>query len=163
METRPMTETETLQTGFRIAPMTNDLLPAVVALEDACGLKSRGIEGYRKTLSNPTSVLLVALALTSRASPVIGLFSGEVVIDELQIDNLAVDWRWRRKGIGRSLLRSALSRAASAGALSATLEVRSANRAARRFYEKEGFTIAGLRKRYYANPPDDALLLSRQI
>jgi len=60
-------------------------------------------------------------------------------------------------------LRFALTAAASRGARVATLEVRSANFSAREFYEKERFTRVGLRKRYYADPPDDAFLLSREI
>lgn len=146
---------------FNIAPMTDDLLPSVVALEESCGLNSRGVDGYRKILSNPASVLLVALSI-SPISP-IGLFSAEVVIDELQIDNIAVSERCRRKGIGRALLKAALKMAGSLGAGSATLEVRSANSSALAFYEKERFRPVGLRKRYYADPPDDALLLSREI
>ena len=165
METAPMTGIETSQTGFRVEPMTVDLLPSVVALEEACGLNSRGLEGYWKMLSNPKAVLLVALAPISLISPerVIGVFSGDVVVDEFQIDNLAVSERWRRKGIGRTLLKSALSLAADLGAHTAALEVRSANSPARAFYEKEGFAPVGLRNRYYADPPDDALLLSREI
>jgi ribosomal-protein-alanine N-acetyltransferase len=146
---------------FNIAPLTDDLLPSVVALEESCGLNSRGVDGYRKMLSNPASVLLVALPI-SPISP-IGLFSAEVVIDELQIDNIAVSERCRRKGIGRALLKAALKMAGRLGARSATLEVRSANSSALAFYEKERFRPVGLRKGYYADPPDDALLLSREI
>lgn len=168
METAPITDTETSQAEFRVAPMTADLLPAVIALEKACGLNSRGLEGYQKMLSNPKSVLLVALAPFNPISPsgperVIGVFSGDVVVDELQIDNLAVSERWRRRGMGRMLLKSAISLAAGLGAHTAALEVRSANSPARAFYEKEGFTTVGLRNRYYADPPDDALALSREI
>jgi ribosomal-protein-alanine N-acetyltransferase len=160
-----MTEAETPHADFSLAPMTADLLPSVVALEEACGLHSRGLEGYRKMLSNPQTVLLVALAPVSPMSPVVpvGAFSGEVVVDELQIDNLAVAEKWRRQGIGRTLLKSALSLASGLGARAATLEVRAANAPACAFYEGEGFTAVGLRRRYYANPPDDALLLSREI
>lgn len=167
--TEPMTEMDTPLADFSIALMTADLLPSVVALEEASGLNSRGPEGYRKMLSNPKSVLLIALTGASPISslgpfnPVIGLFSGEVVVDELQIDNLAVAEQWRRRGIGEALLKSALSQASGLGARAATLEVRSANATARAFYEKEGFTPVGLRKGYYADPPDDALLLSREI
>jgi ribosomal-protein-alanine N-acetyltransferase len=163
-----MTETETPRTDFSVAPMTVDLLPLVIELEESCSLNSRGLEGYRKMLSNPQSVLLVALAPSNPISPIgpislLGVFSGEVVVDELQIDNLAVAGQWRRQGVGQRLLESALSRASVLGARVATLEVRSANATALAFYEKEGFTPVGLRKRYYANPPDDALLLSREI
>jgi ribosomal-protein-alanine N-acetyltransferase len=158
METAPMTEC------FNIEPMTDDLLPSVVALEESCGLNSRGLDGYRKMLSKPTAILLVALPICPIYSIYpIALFSSEIVIDELQIDNLAVSKQYRRKGIGRSLLTSALKVAAGLGARSATLEVRSANSSALAFYEKEKFRPVGLRKRYYADPPDDALLLSREI
>ena len=159
----PMIEMDTPRVDFGFAPMTADLLHSVVALEEACGLNSRGPEGYQKMLSNQKSVLLVALTPTSPFNPIIGLFSGEVVVDELQIDNLAVAERWRRLGIGGALLKSALSQAYGLGARVATLEVRSTNATARMFYEKEGFTPVGLRRRYYADPPDDALLLSREI
>jgi ribosomal-protein-alanine N-acetyltransferase len=145
METAPMTE------DFKIAPMTDDLLPSVVALEESCGLNSRGVGGYQKMLSNPYAILLVATPICPICP--IGLFSAEIVIDELQIDNLAVSKQYRRKGIGRALLTSALKVAADLGARSATLA----------FYEKEKFTPVGLRKRYYADPPDDALLLLREI
>jgi [ribosomal protein S18]-alanine N-acetyltransferase len=155
METAPMTQ------DFNIAPMTDDLLPLVVALEQACGLNSRGVDGYRKMLSNPTSILLVVLPIGPVAP--IGLFSGVVVLDELQIDNLAVSEQYRRKGIGQALLNAALKKAASLGARSATLEVRSANSSAIAFYRKENFLRVGRRKGYYANPPDDALLLLREI
>ena len=171
METTTMTGTETSNAGFSIAPMTADLLPSVVALEKACGLNSRGLDGYQKMLSNRKAVLLVALAPINPISSIspasaigpVGIFSGDVIVDELQIDNLAVSEQWRRQGIGRALLNSALSMAASLGAVAATLEVRKANASALAFYEIEGFTTVGLRKRYYANPPDDALLLSREI
>ena len=140
--------------------MTPEMLTSVVTLERECGLNSRGVEGYRRVLLNPSAILLVA---TDGDGLVIGAFSGAVVLDELQIDNLAVSDRRRRKGIGQSLLRSALSIAKRLGACTAILEVRSSNLAARSLYEKEGFVVSGFRSNYYAIPPDDALLLSREI
>jgi [ribosomal protein S18]-alanine N-acetyltransferase len=153
-------EIETPQAGLRITQMTPEILTSVVTLEEECGLNSRGIEGYRKSLLNPSAILLVAI---EGAELVIGVFSGHVVVDELQIDNLAVSGQRRRKGIGQRLLRSALSLAKRLGARRATLEVRSSNLSARSLYEKEGFVADGFRSRYYAAPSDDALLLSREI
>ena len=45
------------------------------------------------------------------------------------------------------------------GATRATLEVRASNVGARRLYERLGFAVAGLRRRYYTNPEEDALIL----
>jgi ribosomal-protein-alanine N-acetyltransferase len=151
--------------GFRIVLASVEDLPAIVALERRCGLNSRGEVGHQAKLMNPNAVLLVARQsdASSINSEIIGMFSGDVVVDELQIDNLAVSESYRRKGIGRLLLKSALSFAHRLGARTATLEVRSANLPARTFYEKEGFALIGLRKGYYADPIDDALLISREI
>jgi ribosomal-protein-alanine N-acetyltransferase len=151
--------------GFRIVPAVVEDLPAVVALERKCGLKSRGTAGHQKRLMNPNAILLVAVVdnANSLNSEVIGVFSGDVVVDELQIDNLAVSESRRREGVGRMLLKSAMLFAHRLGARTAVLEVRSANLPARTFYKEEGFVLTGLRKGYYADPVDDALLLSREI
>ena len=85
-----------------------------------------------------------------------------VVVDELQIHNLAVHYRWRRLGAGSALLDYTMSAAGRLGARRATLEVRASNTAARRLYEQAGFRVAGLRERYYSLPVDDALVLSRE-
>jgi ribosomal-protein-alanine N-acetyltransferase len=158
-------EQESSAPGLRIVPATVEDLPAIVSLERRCGLNSRGTTSHQSKLMKPNAILLVAVAddACSFNSEIIGMFSGDVVVDELQIDNLAVSENCRRKGVGRLLLRSALSFAHRLGARMATLEVRSANLTARSFYEKEGFVLTGLRKGYYAGPFDDALLLSREI
>lgn len=147
---------------FTIEPMTPEDLSSVVALEAECRLSSRGVDGYRKMLSNPNAILLVAVD-DHPDRCVVAMFSGIVVVDELQIDNLAVASRYRREGIGSMLLVSALARARHLGARAATLEVRSANQPARAFYEKQRFNVTGIRRLYYAAPPDDALLLSHEI
>lgn len=158
-------EQESFGPGVRIVPATIEDLPAIVAIERRCGLNSRGETGHRAKLMDPNAVLLVARRADTSSinSEIIGMFSGDVVVDELQIDNLAVSESCRRKGVGQLLLKSALSIAYRLGARTATLEVRSANMSAQTFYEKGGFALTGLRKGYYANPFDDALLLSREI
>jgi ribosomal-protein-alanine N-acetyltransferase len=50
---------------------------------------------------------------------------------------------------------------AKLGARRATLEVRRSNEAAQKLYEKFGFTVAGVRRQYYTNPQEDALVLWR--
>jgi ribosomal-protein-alanine N-acetyltransferase len=151
--------------GFRILRGAAEDLPSIVALEEECGLNSRGVEGHRKRLTNPNAILLAAVRdqADSTGRKVAGMFSGEVAMDELQIDNLAVSQSYRRKGVGRMLLQSALSIAHRLRARAAVLEVAVANSPARAFYEREGFVVIGLRKSYYTDPIDDALLLAREI
>lgn len=81
------------------------------------------------------------------------------VFDELHINNLAVLPEWRRQGVAGELLRVAVARGLQEGATRATLEVRASNVPARQLYEQFGFTRAGVRKAYYTNPVEDALIL----
>ncbi len=85
-----------------------------------------------------------------------------LVLDELHVMNLAVHPDARRRGLARFLLRLGLLRGARAGASRAMLEVRAGNGAARALYAECGFRPLGQRKQYYADPPDDALVLVRE-
>jgi ribosomal-protein-alanine N-acetyltransferase len=78
---------------------------------------------------------------------------------ELHINNVAVREEYRRSGLGTELLRRMLTGGAEAGAELAFLEVRSANSAANRLYERCGFTAVGVRKNYYSDPLDDAVIM----
>ncbi len=144
----------------RISQMLVEHIPAVVELEQYCQLSSRGAEGYAKLLQEPLSVLLVSL---DEDSSVVGCFSGWLVADELEIDNVAVAPDSRRSGLGSKLIAAALQVASQKGAVQAFLEVRSSNYAACSLYEKTGFTVVGRRKNYYHDPVDDALILSQKI
>ena len=84
-----------------------------------------------------------------------------VVADELHINNLAVRPECRRMGVGRALLEFVVGDAVSLGARRATLEVRQSNRTALKLYERLGFSVAAIRRDYYADPVEDALILWR--
>jgi ribosomal-protein-alanine N-acetyltransferase len=84
-----------------------------------------------------------------------------VVLDEMQILDVAVRPGWRRRGLARFLVGVALRRAAAAGARTALLEVRAGNHEALRLYESLGFARAGVRRQYYREPVEDAVLLRR--
>jgi ribosomal-protein-alanine N-acetyltransferase len=84
-----------------------------------------------------------------------------LVFDEVHINNVAMRPRFRTRGIGTALLRHVLGEARRLGARRATLEVRSSNERARRLYERLGFYVAGVRRNYYTDPVEDALILWR--
>jgi ribosomal-protein-alanine N-acetyltransferase len=83
------------------------------------------------------------------------------VADEIHINNLAVLPAVRGRGLGSQLLAAVLAEAARMGAPRATLEVRRSNTAALGLYAKAGFHEAGVRRDYYTQPIEDALVLSR--
>jgi ribosomal-protein-alanine N-acetyltransferase len=93
---------------------------------------------------------------------VLGFCSFWRVLDELHINNLAVATAYRRQGIGTALLTYVLNEGPRLGARRATLEVRRSNEIARQLYDRLGFTAAGVRRAYYTNPVEDALVLWRE-
>ena len=83
------------------------------------------------------------------------------VYDELHVNIVAVEPDLRRQGLATALMEYVLSDAAREGARRAFLEVRRSNDPALRLYERLGFTIAGVRRQYYTQPDEDALVLQR--
>jgi ribosomal-protein-alanine N-acetyltransferase len=92
----------------------------------------------------------------------VGFCSVWRVVDELHINNLAVLPERRRAGVATALLDRVLVDGAGRGAHRATLEVRRSNTAALALYERFGFAVAGVRRGYYTNPDEDALVLWRE-
>jgi ribosomal-protein-alanine N-acetyltransferase len=82
-----------------------------------------------------------------------------VVLDELHINTIAVDQDHRRAGLATALMKYVLAEAAREGARRATLEVRRSNEPALRLYASLGFAVAGVRRGYYTQPEEDALIL----
>jgi len=79
------------------------------------------------------------------------------------VNNVAVRPGHRSRGIGRRLVEFAMREGAGRGAARVFLDVRSANATARRLYARLGFTQAAIRPGYYRHPPDDALVLTRDL
>jgi ribosomal-protein-alanine N-acetyltransferase len=84
-----------------------------------------------------------------------------LVVDEIHINNVAILPDYRGRGLGTRLMRRVLTEGRRLGATRATLEVRASNEDAKRFYEGLGFRATAVRKHYYTNPVEDALILWR--
>ncbi|NIM05281.1 MAG: ribosomal protein S18-alanine N-acetyltransferase [Armatimonadetes bacterium] len=96
----------------------------------------------------------------SSSQPVIGFASMWVMADEAHITNIAVRQNCQRQGIGEMLLMSIIDLAAELQANIVTLEVRVSNLPAQQLYTKYGFVQTGLRRGYYTDNREDALLMS---
>lgn len=83
-----------------------------------------------------------------------------VLGDEAHIVTIATHPMLRRRGFGELMLLHLIDRAREAAITAVTLEVRAGNTAAQRLYTKWGFVQVGLRKRYYRDNDEDALLLT---
>ena len=93
---------------------------------------------------------------------VIGFVGGAIRSGHGHISGIAVDKKYRMKGIGKSLLRAVEYEFLANGLEKVTLEVRKSNRDAIRFYEKHGYKQSYIVKRYYADG-EDAIVYEKRI
>jgi ribosomal-protein-alanine N-acetyltransferase len=93
---------------------------------------------------------------------VVGYVGMWLILDECHITNIAVHPTYRRLGIGRRLLQSAVDFTESAGGRRITLEVRRSNLVAQHLYTSFGFRNVGVRKGYYTDNHEDAFIMVRE-
>lgn len=94
---------------------------------------------------------------------VVGFVVARTLAPDLDIVDLALARAFRRRGLGRLLLRSLLDRAANEGIETAFLEVREGNQAARGLYRGFGFEETQRRRGFYQGPVEDAILMRLEM
>lgn len=134
---------------------TGDVL-AVAALEQACFAHPWSADAFRESLENPNSRFFVLLS----DSAVVGYIGANNVAGEVYMNNLAVLPEFRRRGFGGLLLSALISVSRAQQAAFVTLEVRAGNEAAVSLYRTFGFQQVGVRKNFYRDPDEDALILT---
>ena len=134
-------------------------LDGVVELEEASFNNPTTREWYERELERPEVCFIYILRTPD--VPVAAFCAFWLVVDQVHINNLAVRPEMRQRGLGSRLLDAVLKEAGNLGAASLMLEVRESNTAARRLYERAGFNVHSVRKSYYTNPVEDALVLVR--
>ena len=141
----------------QIIPMTTEDLPAVAALEKTCFPADPWSEAlFRDALDNPAVVILLA---EGEDGAVLGYAVLSVVLDEGNLDNIAVAPDCRRRGVADALL-DVLTGFGRENLAALMLEVRASNAPAIALYEKHGFAAVGRRKNYYDAPREDAILMT---
>lgn len=93
---------------------------------------------------------------------VVGYAGMWLILDEAHVTNVAVLPDYRCQGVGRQLMTTLLAHAKALGATCMTLEVRVSNAAAQRLYTGMGFVLRGLRRQYYTDTREDALIMWRE-
>jgi ribosomal-protein-alanine N-acetyltransferase len=139
----------------------NEDLDAVAALEAECFTNPWTREMLARELHHSEVARVYVLRLDDH--DVAAFCACWLVFDELHINTVAVRPELRRRGFATALMRYVMEEARRGGTVRATLEVRRSNEAARRLYERLGFSVAGVRARYYTHPDEDALILSRDM
>ena len=134
-------------------------LPAMAEIERRCFHTPWSEESLRDDLTgNPLSVYMV---LEAESGDVAGYMSLWRILDEGHINNVAVLPEYRRRGGASEMLEFMLEYSEKNGISSHTLEVRVSNEGAIGLYGKFGFKEAGVRKGYYEDNGEDALIMWR--
>lgn len=140
----------------KIRPMVAADLDAVILLAQRSGgapYWTRPI--YANAIEQEQTAALVAMA----DSRVAGFAVAGQVLDICELESIVVDPEFRRQGIGNTLLRAILAWSRLCGAHRLELEVRAGNTAAIALYRRAGFLRDGLRRSYYRDPEEDAVLM----
>ena len=141
---------------IQIRPLAYPDLPGVIAVE-------------RRVFPTPWSLAMFVLELSKQSGVCLAAFSDERLVAYLicsrydtvwHIMNIAVDFDFQRRGLATALLAELYERVGDPEARF-TLEVRRSNAVAIRLYEREGFRAAGMRRRYYQDNGEDALVMWR--
>lgn len=138
-----------------VRPMRAEDLESVARLEQTCFSESWSENLLRSGLDNRLDSYLVYEELGT----VLGYCVLRTLADEGEIQRIAVDPAFRRQGIARKLMESVAAVARMKGAREVALEVRESNVSARKLYESYGFRQEAVRRDYYRNPAEDAIIM----
>jgi [ribosomal protein S18]-alanine N-acetyltransferase len=146
--------------AFLIRKMTQEDMPAVIALEQSSFRNPWSPELLRRELEHDWStILLVEEALAGGGQRLLGLAIFWIVQDEVHVLNVATAPEHRRRGVGRVVMEEVLARGRHRCCSLATLEVRRSNEAAIGLYKSLGFRSVGVRPNYYADEKEDAIVM----
>ena len=112
-----------------------------------------------ETLEQNNSVCFVA----EKAGKRVGYLLGYTAVDEVEIARIAVIDEMKRQGVGHALMLALKAWSKEHQIAKVLLDVRESNQAAGAFYAREGFVNDGVRKAFYQDPKEDAVLMSLEI
>lgn len=140
-----------------IKPMAKEDIDSIIAIEEkAYGNHHWSKDSFMQELNND---LAWYYSLFNDKGKLVAYAGTWHILEEAHITNIAVDKDYRRKGYGEALLKHILDDCYKEKVKYLTLEVRVSNKPAIGLYEKYGFSSFGLRKKYYQDNNEDALIM----
>ena len=141
-----------------LTQMQSGHLEKLAELEKICfSSQAWSYKSLEDELTNPTAHFFVA-EVDEEVAGYIGMY---VVCENCYVTNVAVFPQYRRQGVARALIKMAMLTADAMETDFISLEVRPSNEAALSLYRSFGFEQNGLRKNYYKNPTEDALIMTK--
>ena len=140
----------------RITPMRRRHLRGVLRIEQQVYPRPWTFGLFLGEISQRASRLYVVARVGSEVVGYAGMFRA---VDDGHITTIAVDPAWQRHGVATRMLLSLARAAVERGCRNLTLEVRMSNSGAQALYQRFGFVPAGVRKGYYPETGEDALVM----
>ena len=148
-----------MENNIIIRPMTIDDVDEVYVVEEDCFVDPWSKESIRKELKNNLARYLVA----QLDDKIVGYVGVWFVVDEGHITNVAVHSDYRGKKVGDKLVKQMVELCKENNIVAMTLEVRASNIVAQNLYRKYGFKMGGIRKEYYSDNKEDAIIMWNQL
>ena len=134
-------------------------------IDDVCNIEYSSFtkpwskKSFEDELKNPNAVYSVAIANGKG----VGYIGGWIIQDQYDINNIAVLPQFRKQGIAKALLKQTIDFCAKKKLTQITLEVRQSNEPAKALYNKFGFIPVGIRKKYYSDTGEDAIIMALEL
>ncbi len=135
-------------------------LDDVLAIENASFPTPWSRAAYHRELVNNGYATYLVAKIDGRVVSYGGMW---VILDEAHVTNIAVHPDFRNLGVGRLTMTALERKARELGACRMTLEVRVSNAAARHLYESLGFRGTGVRRNYYSDTREDAIVMWKEF
>lgn len=143
-----------METAPKIRPMRESDLSEVLRIERQVFPDPWPLEAFNILPEERSWVLTIDGVLR-------GFVMFHQILDEAIILNFAIDSDFWRQGLGSLLLEHSLKILIEEGARKVFLDVRESNLPAQKMYEKHGFKALGIRRDYYKNPSENAIVMLR--
>jgi len=152
---------EALAENVQIRPMTVADVTRVLEIAASLPEAPQWLEAAYLTALNPESSPSRIALVAAEPGPgsVQGFTVASLLPPQAELESIAVAAGSQQRGLGRLLFEALVNDLRAAGVLEIILEVRASNRPALAFYRSAGFGQAGLRRAYYIDPIEDALLM----
>ena len=138
-----------------IKPLTEENVDAVCVLEEEAFSMPWHRESFLEMIMNKDACYLVGIS----GQEVVASCGLRNIVGDGEITNVVTKASERGKGIGKQMLLSLMEEGTKMGVEAFTLEVRKSNMAAIHLYERLGFVTEGIRKNFYEEPTEDALIM----
>ena len=134
-------------------------IAAIEKLEQVCFTDPWSYDSLEQDILRNKLAFYIAAEVDGEVCGYVGIWN---IIDEGHITNVAVSPDYRRKHIASNMLDVLIASCEEAGVERFTLEVRAGNEPAKALYEGKGFREVGLRKGYYQDNGEDAIIMWRE-